>query len=50
MELYVLYFIHAHPNSDFAQSLGNEIEFHWIQRLRTMIPFGINTMDRMLDP
>ena len=50
IELFILDFIHAHPNSGFALSLRNEIEFHWIQRLRTMIPFGINTMDCMPDP
>ena len=50
MELFVVDFIHAHPTTEFALSLRNEIEFHWIQRLRTMVPHGINTMDHMPDP
>ena len=50
MELYILDFIHAHPASEFSLHLHNEFEFHWIQRLGTMLPFGINTIDRMPDP
>ena len=50
MEIFIVDFIHAHPDTQFAVSLHNEIEFHWIQRLRTMTPHGINTMDRMPDP
>ena len=26
--------------------LRDQIEFHWIQRLRTQLPHGINTMDK----
>ena len=37
MELYVVDFIHAHPLSEFSQHLRNEIEFHWIQRLCTIL-------------
>ncbi len=50
MELFIVDFIDARPQSDFAQSLRNENEFHWIQRLRTMTPHSINTMDCMPDP
>ena len=50
IELYIVDFINAHPDTEFAAQLRNEIEFHWIQRLQTMAPHGINTMDRMPDP
>ena len=46
LKLHILDFIHAAPNSDFGRALRDQIEFHWIQRLRTQLPHGINTMDK----
>ena len=50
LKLYILDFIHAAPNSDFGKALRDEIEFHWIQRLRSQLPHGINTMDKSPAP
>ncbi len=46
LQITVLDFIHAHPKSDYALTLRLQIEFNWIQRLRTMLPLGLNTKDR----
>ncbi len=46
MKIYVLDFIYAHPKSEMAKSLRDTIEFHWIYRLRTCLPMGLNTMDK----
>ncbi len=46
MKLHILDFIFAEPNSEKAKVLRDQIEFHWIQRLRTQLPHGINTMDK----
>ena len=46
LQLHILDFIHAAPNSEFGRALRDHIEFHWIQRLRTQLPHGINTMDK----
>ena len=50
MKLHILDFIHAAPNSDFGRALRDEIEFHWIQRMRSQLPHGINTMDKSPAP
>ena len=46
LKLHILDFIYASPNSEFGMCLRDQIEFHWIQRLRTQLPHGINTMDK----
>ncbi len=46
IEIYVLDFIYAPPKTEFALTLRLQIEFNWIHRLRTMLPWGINTKDR----
>ena len=46
MKIHIVEFIHAHPDSKFAAALRNIIEFHWIQKLRTVLPMGLNTMDK----
>ena len=46
LKIYVLDFIYAHPKSEMAKSLRDTIEFHWIYRLRTSLPIGMNTMDK----
>ena len=50
LQLHILDFIHAAPNSEFGKVLRDEIEFHWIQRLRSQLPHGINTMDKSPAP
>ena len=39
-------FIHIPPESKFAAVLRTIIEFHWIQKPGTVIPMGLNTMDK----
>ena len=46
IRIYVLDFIYAHPKSEMAKSLRDMIEFHWIYRLRTCLPMGLNTMEK----
>ena len=46
MTIHILDFINAHPRSKMGASLRDIIEFHWIEKLRSVIPFGINTMDK----
>ena len=46
MKISVLEFVYADANLPFAGSVRNQIEFTWIQKLRTQLPMGINTMDR----
>ncbi len=46
MSIYVLDFIYEHPRTRLALELRNVIEHHWIQRLRTQLPWGLNTMDK----
>ncbi len=46
MRIHIVDFIHVHPKSDYGITLRLQIEFNWIQRLRTMLPMGLNTKDR----
>ncbi len=46
MEISVLDFIYTAPKTEHGLTLRLQIEFNWIQRLRTMLLFGINTKDR----
>ena len=46
LKLHIVDFIHAAPNSEFESALRDQIEFHWIQRLCTQLPHGVNTMDK----
>ena len=45
LEISVLDFIYCPPKEKFAITLRLQIEFNWIQCLRTMLPFSINTKD-----
>jgi hypothetical protein len=45
MEIHIVDFIFAAPNSSAASKLRDQIEKNWILRLRTFAPFGINTLD-----
>ncbi len=44
-EIYVLKFIKANPDSDRAKTLRDEHELRWIHRLRSALPYGLNSMD-----
>ena len=46
VQVHILDFIYAFPDSRRAAILRNETEFHWIHRLCTQLPMGINTMDK----
>ena len=45
VEVHILDFIHAHPETSTSQRLRDTIEKNWIHRLRTCLPSGLNTMD-----
>lgn len=47
MEIHILDFIRAFPDTKEASVLRDKKEYIWIQRLRTQAPLGINTMDKM---
>jgi hypothetical protein len=44
-EIHIVDFIHTHPDSPKAKGLRDTVEKHWIHRLRTTAPFGLNSMD-----
>ena len=46
IEIKVLDFIFVVPKTEHGLILRLQIEFNWIHRLRTMLPFGINTKDK----
>ena len=45
MKVYILDFIHAHPESKRAKSLRNTIEYNYIHRIGTSAPQGMNILD-----
>ena len=45
LEIFVLKFIKADPNSVRAQTLRDFHELQWIHCLKTSLPFGLNSMD-----
>ena len=45
MKIHILDFIYAAPKSTHGLTLKLQIEFNWIERLRTMLPLGLNTKD-----
>ena len=45
IEIYVLDYIFQYPKSKRAGELRNLIEYKWIQRLRSLAPKGINSID-----
>ena len=46
MEITIVDFIFCHPKSNYGVTLRLQIEFNWIQRLRTMLSMGLNSKDR----
>ena len=49
VELFVLDFVYCHPNDDYAKSLRLLLENKWIHRLRSQLPYGLNTMQSVRD-
>ncbi len=45
VKIQVLELIRAPPHSDVAQLLRDEKEIHWMHKLKTLVPLGINAMD-----
>ena len=45
VEIYVLKFIKADPDSTLAKHLRDLHELKWIHRLRSALPHGLNSMD-----
>ncbi len=45
VEIYVLKFVKADPDSHRAKTLRDQYELQWIHRLRTALPNGLNSMD-----
>ena len=45
MKVYILEFIYEHPDSKRANTLRKTIEWKWIQRLKSIIPHGMNIME-----
>ena len=46
IKVYILDFIYAGPRTTAGKALRDIIEFHWIHRLRTTLPMGINTINK----
>ena len=46
MKIFILDFIYEHPRTKLAQDLWNIVQHDWIQRLRSQLPWGLNTMDK----
>ena len=44
--IHVLDFIHAPDRAGFALDMWLQVEYNWMQALKTMLPMGLNTMDR----
>ncbi len=44
LEIYVLDFVYCDPKVKYAKSLRLLIENNWIHKLRSQLPFGLNTM------
>ena len=45
LEIYILKFIKRSPDSAEAQRLRDHHELQWIHRLKSSLPFGLNSMD-----
>jgi hypothetical protein len=45
VEIPVLDFIHQAPRSASGLQISNKIELHWIHRIGTPAPLGLNMLD-----
>ena len=45
LEIFILKFIKSPPDSSHAKSLRDFHELQWIHRLKSSLPFGLNSMD-----
>lgn len=45
VRIQVLEFIKANPGSELATKLRNDSETHWMHKLKSLAPFGINATD-----
>ena len=45
VKLHIVEFIGRHPKSDEGKRLLGLMEFHWIEKLRSHSPHGMNTKD-----
>ena len=45
VEIYVLKFIKADPDSEKSKFLRDKHELKWIHQLRSALPHGLNSMD-----
>ena len=45
MKVYILEFIYEHPLSKRANKLRKTIEWKWVQRLKSLVPNGMNIME-----
>ena len=50
MKIHILDFILAPPEAGFALDMRLQVEYNWVQTLRTMMPMGLNTMDKCPTP
>ncbi len=50
MKIHILDFIFAPPEAGFALDMRLQVEFNWVQMLRTMTPMGLNTTDKCPTP
>ncbi len=46
LHIHVLDFIHAPERVGFALDMRLQVEYNWMQTLKTMLPMGFNTMDQ----
>ena len=46
VKIYVLEFVYEHPLSKHANKLRKTLEWNWIQRLKSVVPRGMNIMEK----
>ena len=45
VKVYILEFVYEHPASKIANKIRKNLEWDWVQRLKTIIPLGMNIME-----
>ena len=46
VKVYILEFVYEHPESKHANKLRKTLEWNWIQRLKCVVPQGMNIMEK----